>query len=63
MASAATYEAQLERKGGMWFLTITISALDNCWTSKPAMMDADTEEEAHEEAAKQIKALRAALEG
>jgi hypothetical protein len=63
MSFGRRYEAQLERKGGNWFLTITISAVGNYWTSKPAMLDAETEKEAHDEATRQIRALRAALEG
>ena len=57
------YETQLERKGGSWFLTIIITVLDNVWTSRPVMLDADTLDEARAEALGQLVALRDAMEG
>lgn len=57
------YYAQLSRKGGSWFATITIEALGNSWTSKPVMLDAETEAQAEVEVARQVMDLQHALEG
>lgn len=55
------FEQQLEVKGGSWFLTVTISAGEYYWTSRPFMLDAETEEEAAAEAARQVVMMRKAL--
>jgi hypothetical protein len=57
------YEARLDRKGGSWFLIVTISVDEYYWTSNPVMLDAETEEQAREEGARKVSALRKVLRG
>lgn len=58
---ATTFEAQVFRKGGAWFMTMTISTPDDFWTSDSVMLDAETEDEAKAEADSKGRAARAAL--
>jgi hypothetical protein len=57
------YEAQIQCTDDGWWVTVTISAGGMYWTSKPAKLEASTEDEAHAEAERQVRALARAMKG